>query len=106
MKRWVKLVEGNDWGVRYLALPEKRLNALGSASTKNAYPLKAGDVLRVRWPDGLETEETVTMRKESDTVGDWGRTYIAESDVPHVAVSVHGLTVSVRLDLVEIEVDA
>ncbi len=100
MKRWVQLAEGDDWGVKYLALPENRLDARGFAQSENAYPLKSGDVLRVRWPDGSVSEEEVLFRREHQEVGDHGKPYDVASDVPHVKVMVRGLAVAVRLDRV------
>ncbi len=59
--------------------------------------LKDGEKLKVRWPDGQETQENVILKKTSQTVSDMGHPYDVPIHQAYVAVTVHGAECLVRL---------
>lgn len=106
MSGFVKLKRGNDWGLEYFAV--EPLGPMGTADRKRAMRFDSNQLLCVRWPDGHESRENVTMKRCRDTVRDMGHSYPVEYDLPgfnHVTCNHCHSTEWVPLDAVEVWVE-
>ena len=91
MSSYIRLERHNDWGVDYLSLPGKGLSPYGTANAKTyGIQFRAGQSVRVRWPDNTQTTETVALRTVCDTVYDMGHEYPVSFQQPGVETSVRG----------------
>lgn len=99
--KYIKLQRHNDWGVYYLALPGKGL-LKSFASVKNAAKIPEGKTVRIRWPDGSETAETVTYKSFTGSVSDHGHSYDTKSMIPGILYASRGLTNWIPLNEVEV----
>lgn len=103
---WVRLEERNDWGHSYLAMPGKGLEGpFRTANRKLGIPFRDGQRIHVRWPDGSETEETITHREFPFTIGDHGHDYRSTDTRPGVETSVRGMKHWVPLADVDVRVE-
>lgn len=96
MPDWMRLRRGNDWGKEYLA-PEP-LGAGGYADARRAVVFAEGEAIHVRWPNGDETTERVSIRTTTQTVSDHGVTSSPTSEVPGIYVETWGTITWVPLD--------
>ncbi len=94
---WVTLKRGSDWGVVYLAEPDKLLKN-GRSDHTLGIKLNVGDAIDIRWPNGEAETVSIVMRQEHCEVD---RTPVT-SDVPGFNVLHKGITFWVCLDQVEV----
>jgi hypothetical protein len=76
---YVKLTRDNNWGSLYYRHDEKTLE------------FNEGQKLRVKWPDGTKTKETITMYYHTEQVSDHGHSYHETSILPGITVQYKGL---------------
>ena len=82
----------DDWGTRYYYLRAwKKHGSWSHSSQDRADRLEPGDVLRVRWPDGCVTEETLAGKEMTDTIPDMGHSYDIRYRQVGIEVIVHGI---------------
>ncbi len=103
MGEYKKLGRANDWGADYIGWEGETLTPGGFAdSRKLALKVSDGDKVKVRWPDGHESVETIEHRNYKFSVSDMGHEYTSSYDLPGFSVSVHGTNVWLPLDKVEL----
>lgn len=105
---WVRLKRGDDWGSVYYAL--EPLGPMGTANSRRGIKLRAGDRVRVRWPNGCVTEERIDFRPETRSVSDHGNSYNVSTNKIGVVVEAtndrSGRVVSEFIELTEVDIPA
>jgi hypothetical protein len=91
MPTFVRLEAGNDWGHVYFALPGKAKTAHGTCSSSLGLALPPGREVRVRWPDGSESVETIATKSFRVDVGDMGHNYSFTDERPGFLVTTRGV---------------
>lgn len=99
---YVRLVRGNDWGNYYFTLPGKNLTEHRMADAKLGLRFSVGQPIRVRWPDGSETEETIDFKEESYPVNDMGHRYEVHNRVPGILAGTRGFRHWVAIDSIDV----
>lgn len=99
-KEWVWLEEGDDWGVKYVAMVAHNEN--GTASRDRAIKIKVKEKCDVRWPDGTVGSVKLLLRRELTTVHDMGHEYRVESFMPGFKYEVNGLEIWIDLSKVQV----
>lgn len=99
---WVRLVPANNWGSIFYR--RELWNSYTADEAKTGIVLK--DRVRVRWPNGSETEERVGTFRHHETVYDHGHRSEVSCQVPCLLVDNHGVGSQVKLDTVEIHRDS
>lgn len=94
----VQLQRANDWGTVYLA--EQPRDECGSTNWRRGVSLKAGDPIRVRWPNGNESDHVVVMQESHQDVSDHGNTSRVVSHIPSLIIDYNGVHLTVPLDAV------
>jgi hypothetical protein len=92
---WVRLKRFSDWGTTFYAL------AL-SGDRRHGIRVNSGENVRVRWPDGSETETTIVKRTVDTSYSDMGHSYECSSEEIGVAARVHGIEMFVPIQEVEV----
>lgn len=100
--RWVRLERGNDWGHEYFSLPGEAKDHAGTCDKRRSLTFRDGSRLRVKWPSGEITEETVTNKAFRSTVSDMGRPYSVDYSLAGFVSSWRGIKKWIALDEVEI----
>ncbi len=101
MKNWIKLEQGNDWGVIYYTLPGKRRTD-GSSDRRQGISFRVGMQLDVRTPDGHEEKRTLDVRRQQVYVSDHGARYPVTQDCYGFVVRAHGIDVFVPITSFEV----
>ena len=103
---WVTLVRRDDWGTIYYTLPDEGLSPAGAVSTKNVHiDLRAGDVITVRWPNGMETRELIDTQPYRASINDMGHSYNVDGSYPCIVALFRGVKVSIDLEHVQVRRD-
>ena len=92
---FVKLTKRDDWGSESYWAPDG----------DKPYPLKDGQKVRVRFPDGIELRLCLRGKEVVNHVSDHGRGYTVVTVRFFVDVPVFGLVVPMEIDKIEIAED-
>jgi len=96
-----KIERFDDWGYIYYAYSGEGLSTAGTASRSRGITLIAGQIVKVRWPDGTKSEERLVAKKHTASVSDHGSGYTVDSNYFGVNVEARGVITFV--DLTELE---
>ena len=100
---WIKLERGNDWGAEYFGLPGKSRSSYGTCSIREfGLKFEEGGKIKIRWPDGKESTETIKHKNMHATVSDHGHETTVNYGLAGFEVKVHGVPSWFPLDVVEI----
>ena len=102
---WTKLVKQNDWGSYYYAPDGKSLTPGGRADFSLGIKFENLESLAVRFPDGTEQRCPLRGSKTLDHVGDMGRSYNVGSVLWFVEFDVHGLSVPIEVDKLDVWIE-
>jgi hypothetical protein len=88
---YAKIIEKNNWGnIEYYICKNKRV--LFNDQQK----------VRVRWPNGSETEETLKLRAYEERIHDMGQAYDNHSEKAVLETKMRGLDIDVSVSGLEL----
>lgn len=85
---WIRLIEGNDWGARFIMRPDCESALRGTHSHRDGLPLPPeGTKLRVRWEGVEEVAEVFHQTHAGQNISDHGHSYqVGSQTLPYVFV--------------------
>lgn len=86
MTTYTKIEKKDNWGNMYYSLPRKDEKIDFTQNQK----------IRVQWPNGKRTTETITLYTWNETVSDHGHNYSVTSMLPEIKFKMYGHEVKIR----------
>ena len=85
---WIRLIEGNDWGTRFIMRPDCESALRGTHSHRDGLPLPPeGTKLRVRWEGVEEVAEVFHQTHAGENISDhWHGYQVGSQTLPYVFV--------------------
>ena len=104
---YTKIYEAGSWGYRFY-LTEQDFKDL---KTQSPLPYDVvgkklkfcdGQKVRIKWPNGKKTTETLRVRRETEHVCDHGKSESVTNEIPYILTKVSGKSVETTLGGLEI----